>query len=67
SDDSFLLFFNAHYEMIEFALPTGLEDRQWAVVIDTKEPRFITEEIVYTGSKAVPVIDRSLVVLRRIG
>ena len=67
SDDSFLLFFNAHYEMIEFALPTGLEDRQWAVVIDTKEPRFITEEIVYTGSKSVPVTDRSLVVLRRIG
>jgi isoamylase len=67
SDDSFLLFFNAHYEMIEFALPTGLEDTEWAVVIDTKESRFVTEEIVYTGNKAVPVTERSLVVLRRIG
>ncbi len=64
SDDSFLLFFNAHHEMIEFNLPTGLEKREWLKVIDTKEPRFIQEEIVYTGSKTVPVEARSLIVLR---
>jgi glycogen operon protein len=66
-DDSFLLFFNAHYETIEFYLPNGLNDWQWAVVIDTKEPRFIQEEQLFTGSQAVPVTERSLVVLRRLG
>ncbi len=65
-DESFLLFFNAHYELIEFSLPIGLQDREWAVVIDTKEPHFIEDEIIYTGEKAVPVTERSLVVLRRL-
>jgi glycogen operon protein len=64
SDDSFLLFFNAHYEMIEFTLPTGLCDREWSVVIDSKEPRFIQEEKIYKDSDVVPVAARSLVVLR---
>lgn len=66
ADDSFLLFFNAHYEMMEFAFPLGLNDRTWTVVINTKEPRFVTEEILFTGNKAVPVAARSLVVLRRL-
>ena len=64
SDDSFLLFFNAHYETMEFTLPSELEEKQWAKVIDTKEPRFVTEEIVFTKGQAVPVTERSLVVLR---
>lgn len=66
SDDSFILFFNAHYETIEFALPDGLAKREWMVVIDTKEPRFIQEEKIYTGGQAVPVVARSLVVLQRV-
>ncbi|MDX2229037.1 MAG: glycogen debranching protein GlgX [Leptolyngbyaceae cyanobacterium bins.349] len=66
SDDSFLLFFNAHYETIEFALPNGFQHREWEVIIDTKEPRFIQEEQIFTGQQAVPVVARSLVVLRRI-
>ena len=64
SDDSFLLFFNAHYETMEFTLPSELEEKQWAKVIDTKEPRFVQEEIVFTKGQAVPVTERSLVVLR---
>jgi isoamylase len=67
SDDTFLVFFNAHYETIEFTLPDFLQERQWAVVIDTKEPRFVTEERLFTGSQAVPVVARSLVMLRRVG
>ncbi|MBE9169036.1 glycogen debranching protein GlgX [Pleurocapsales cyanobacterium LEGE 06147] len=66
SDDSFLLFFNAHYETIEFTLPICMQDRKWVIVIDTKEPRFVQEERVYTGDRAVPVVARSLVVLRRL-
>lgn len=64
-DDSFLLFFNAHYEMIEFDLPEGLRDRQWRVVIDTKEPSFITDWVTYSEDKAVPVTERSVVILQR--
>lgn len=64
SDDSFLLFFNAHYETMEFTLPSELEEKQWVKVIDTKEPRFVQEEIVFTKGQAVPVTERSLVVLR---
>ncbi len=64
-DDSFLLFFNAHYETLEFTLPTCLQEREWSVVIDTKEPRFIQEEKIYKDSEAVvPVAARAIVVLR---
>lgn len=65
-DDDFLLFFNAHYEMVEFTLPEGLRDKQWAVVIDTKEPRFLNQEQVFTDTQGVPVTARSLVVLTRV-
>lgn len=40
-DDSFLLLFNAYWEMIEFILPNVMPDQEWQMVIDTKEPRFI--------------------------
>ena len=65
SDDSFLLLFNAHHETIEFSLPTdlGLDDKEWHVVIDTKEPRFVTEKKTYTNGDKMPVAARSLVVL----
>lgn len=62
-DDDFLLFFNAHYEMIEFTLPTQLQEQKWMVVIDTKEPRFVKEENGFTGEQGVPVTGRSIVVL----
>lgn len=64
SDDSFLMFFNAHYETIEFALPADFQSQEWAMEIDTKQPRFVTEKHIFTGNQAVPVIGRSIVVLR---
>ncbi|GAB4386046.1 MAG: glycogen debranching protein GlgX [Elainellaceae cyanobacterium] len=66
-DESFLLLFNAHYETIEFALPEDLKERKWAGVIDTKEPRFIDLGTFYTGEQLIPVMARSLVMLRRLG
>jgi len=66
SDDSFLLFFNAHYELIEFTIPTYFEDKQWQVVIDTKEPRFIQEEQIMDSNQTIPVTERSLIVLRQV-
>lgn len=64
-DDSFILFFNAHYEMIEFVLPPKLSHRKWRVIIDTKEPSFVNDWVFYTQDKTVPVADRSIVVLQR--
>ncbi len=65
SDDSFLIFFNAHWEIIEFALPEEFKTQEWMMVIDTKEPRFVQDERIFTADQTVPVVGRSLVVLRR--
>lgn len=64
SDESFLMLFNAHWELIEFVLPHDMPAAQWKIVIDTKEPRFIKDERIFTDTQAVPVMGRSLVVLR---
>ena len=37
-DDSFLLFFNANLEMMEFAIPLTFKEHQWKVIFDTKDP-----------------------------
>jgi isoamylase len=63
SDDSFLLFFNAHYDLIEFALPAALQEREWQMILDTKEPGFVQDGHIFTGDQLVPVIERSLVLL----
>ncbi|MDZ8024032.1 MAG: glycogen debranching protein GlgX [Nostoc sp. DedQUE01] len=65
-DESFLLFFNAHYEMIEFTLPDVFNDRKWEMVINTDEPRFVRPGKFITSYQTVPVIERSLMVLRRV-
>ncbi|MBF2050200.1 glycogen debranching protein GlgX [Leptolyngbya sp. NK1-12] len=63
SDDSFLICFNAHYELIEYALPSEFQDETWSLIIDTKEPRFVKAGKTFTGQQTIPVIDRSIVVL----
>ncbi|MBD2677661.1 MULTISPECIES: glycogen debranching protein GlgX [Nostoc] len=65
-DESFLLFFNAHYEMIEFTLPNVFKDREWEMVINTDEPRFIQPGKFIIGEQTIPVTERSIVVLRRL-
>ncbi len=37
-DASFYLLFNAHYESIQFRLPTGLWGNRWVKVLDTNDP-----------------------------
>ena len=66
-DESFLLFFNAHYELIEFLLPEGLRDWEWGVLINTAEPRFIENGMHYVNDKPIPVEGRSVMVLQRLG
>ncbi|NJO46526.1 MAG: glycogen debranching protein GlgX [Oscillatoriales cyanobacterium RM2_1_1] len=64
-DESFMIFFNAHYELIEFSFPDNLQQYQWKLLIDTKEPNFVNTEIFFAGDQAVPVSARSIIVLRR--
>lgn len=65
-DESFLVIFNAYWEMLEFSLPEVMKHQEWQVVIDTKEPSFVQDGPVYTDDKKVPVTGRSVVVLRRL-
>ncbi|TVP61671.1 MAG: glycogen debranching enzyme GlgX [Nodularia sp. (in: Bacteria)] len=66
-DDSFLWFFNAHHEMLEFAIPKGLQSWGWLTIIDTTKPRFVQRGKRYIDDKPIPVAARSLVVLQRLG
>ncbi|MGD1867357.1 MAG: glycogen debranching protein GlgX [Phormidesmis sp.] len=71
-DDSFLLMFNAHYEMLEFALPTRFRssentdwsERRWRLLIDTKSEGFVKRTKNYKKKDKVTVAARSLVVLK---
>jgi glycogen operon protein len=63
-DDSFMLFFNAHYDEIEFFLPGADHGSVWEPVLDTARGTDGAEPI--KAGAAVPVAGRSLVVLRNI-
>ncbi|NEQ35623.1 MAG: glycogen debranching protein GlgX [Okeania sp. SIO3I5] len=65
-DDCFMIFFNAHYELIEFTIPPKFQDRNWVVVVDTSKSRFVENGKHYQGEVPIPVMERSIVVLRRL-
>ena len=62
ADDSFLLLFNAHFEPVEFTLPTRRFGARWQVELATGDS---LEGAV--GARApVPVQEHSLLLLRRV-
>jgi isoamylase len=65
TDDSFLLLFNAHYELIEFKLPTKRFGTRWQLVLSTVEPQIVEGARSYVARAALPVESRTVVVLRR--
>jgi glycogen operon protein len=80
-DDSFLVLFNAHFEDLEFTIPTKDWGEHWVVVLDTADLPLPREEATVPSAawelhwgegepvKAgdqLPVGARSLVVLRRV-
>ena len=65
-DDSFLLYFNAHDDRIDFNLPDERYATAWQVEIDTEEGCDREHSTVEPGS-AITVGARSLVVLRSAG
>ncbi|MEN3361940.1 MAG: isoamylase, partial [Mycobacteriales bacterium] len=64
TDDSFMLFFNAHDGSIEFTLPTVDYASKWEVVLDTATPQ-LTEPPTVEAQGMLTIEPRSLLVLRR--
>jgi isoamylase len=64
-DDSFLCMFNAHYEPIEFSLPTRRFGVHWAHELSSAEPAVQPGERDYAARQPVAVESRSLLLLRR--
>ena len=64
-DDSFLVLFNAHYEPIDFLLPTRRFGVRWASELSTADPAAEPGSGQYSARAKLTVLDRSLVLLRR--
>jgi glycogen operon protein len=65
-DDSFLLFFNTHYETLDFVIPLKLQSWEWMTVIDTQAAHFVRAGQRYSKDQSVSVAARSVVVLQRL-
>ncbi len=64
-DDSFLLFFNPSGDPLLFNIPESIENQEWQILIDTKEPAgFIESGKIYRQKDLVTVAARSLIVLK---
>ena len=66
-DENFLLFFNAHYEKLEFTIPKWLQEWEWLTIVDTTKQRFVRRGKRYIDDKPVNVEARSLIILKRLG
>jgi glycogen operon protein len=65
-DDSFLVLFNASGEDVEFRLPPVSFGRRWAHELCTAEPQLPEGDAEHAARAPVPVVSRSLKLLRRI-
>jgi glycogen operon protein len=66
-DDSFLMFFNAHFEDVPFRLPAASFGRRWMLEVSTAEPAAAFGSRLYAARETVVVVSRSVLVLRREG
>ena len=65
-DDSFLVLFNAFGEERQFLLPRRRFGARWALELSTAEPYADPGAVAYGARTEVPVISRSIVLLKRI-
>ena len=65
-DDSFLLLFNAHHEDVSFMLPTRRFGATWELVLTTADPLTPEGLLVAPARTEVPVIARSVMLLKRV-
>jgi isoamylase len=66
TDDTYVLFFNAHHEKLPVHLPRIRISRAgWELVLDTaRESGFLEERVQYPAAGTLELVERSLVVLR---
>ena len=64
-DDSFLMLFNAHHEDVTFMLPTRRFGASWELVLTTADPATEPGLLVAPARTEVPVIARSVMLLKR--
>ena len=57
TDDSFVLYFNAHHEAIDFALPPDEFGTSWVPVIYTARPTYRTRSAKHTTRAAKVTVD----------
>ena len=66
-DDSFLLMFNAHYDDIEFTLPSEQFGASWKLIVDTTENTgYPVEAMVLKASDTFTVTSRSIAIFRQV-
>jgi glycogen operon protein len=65
-DDSFLMLFNAHHEDVTFTLPTRRFGASWELVLTTADPATKPGLLVAPARTDVPVIARSVMLLKRV-
>ena len=66
-DDSFLIFFNAHFEDVTFLLPVATFGRRWTLEMSTAEPAAAAGSRSHAARESVVVTSRSVLLLRREG
>jgi glycogen operon protein len=64
-DDSFLVLFNAHHEDVTFTLPTRRFGMTWELVLTTVDPDAPPGLLVASARTEVPIIARSVMLLKR--
>jgi isoamylase len=65
-DDSFLLLFNAHHEDRCFVLPRRRFGAQWSLELSTADPQAAAGSARYAARTELPVMSRSVVILKRV-
>ncbi len=64
-DDSFLILFNAHHEDQAFMLPRRRFGAQWTLELSTADPKADPGSVSFGARTEIPVISRSIVILKR--
>jgi len=59
-DDTFLIFFNAHYEPLNFTFPPAAWGKKWTKILDTKQPPGKATHRKYRPNEKVRVEARTM-------
>jgi isoamylase len=64
-DDSFLVLFNGHHELLSFRLPTRRFGSRWSLELSTAEPGLAKDAMSWAPRDQISVESRSILIVRR--